>query len=621
VTVRILLLTRSFNSLTQRLFVELAARGHELSVEFDIADSVTEEAVALFRPELIIAPYLQRAIPARVWRQHRCLIVHPGIAGDRGPSALDWAIMNGEREWGVTVVQAEEEMDAGPVWASRNFPLRAGTKSSLYRNEVTEAAVAAVLLAIERIETGTYVPQRAAGVARPLMKQDVRRIDWARDDTATVLRKIRAADGSPGVLDELFGVACHLFDACEVSDESLLHPRSLSRWERDEKPSSRGERGAWASGDGERDARPFSLGERKEKSTSFRESDEKPLSPQERRRGEGSVAPGAVIARSGTGILRATIDGAIRIGHCKRADQDGAFKLPVALAFPEPCASLPLADVAFDEIRYEEFGPVGVLHFAFYNGAMATRQCERLLAALAQALARPTRALVLAGGPDFFSNGIHLNAIEAAESPADESWRNINAIDDVCRAILETTDRLTIAALQGNAGAGGCFLAFACDRVWARGGVVLNPHYKNMGNLYGSEYWTFTLPRRVQHGAPAAVMAQRLPIGAAQAQALGLVDEVFAAHPFLAAAIERAQWLADDPAFVQVIADKRARRARDEAEKLLATYRDEELAQMRRNFYGFDPSYHYARSHFLRKVPPAWTPRHLARHREPSASW
>ena len=38
---RILLLTHSFNSLTQRLFEELSVRGHALSVEFDIADSVT----------------------------------------------------------------------------------------------------------------------------------------------------------------------------------------------------------------------------------------------------------------------------------------------------------------------------------------------------------------------------------------------------------------------------------------------------------------------------------------------------------------------------------------------------------------------------------------------------
>jgi hypothetical protein len=36
---------------------------------------------------------------------------------------------------------------------------------------------------------------------------------------------------------------------------------------------------------------------------------------------------------------------------------------------------------------------------------------------------------------------------------------------------------------------------------------------------------------------------------------------------------------------------------------------------MKLNFYGFDPSYHVARYHFVHKVPHAWTPLHLARHR------
>jgi len=142
--VRILLLTHSFNSLTQRLFEALAVRGHEVSVEFDIADSVTEEAVALFAPDVIVAPFLKRAVPESIWRRHLTLIVHPGIIGDRGPSALDWAIQEAEPAWGVTVLQAEAEMDAGPVWASREFPLRAASKADVYRNETTAGALAAV---------------------------------------------------------------------------------------------------------------------------------------------------------------------------------------------------------------------------------------------------------------------------------------------------------------------------------------------------------------------------------------------------------------------------------------------------------------------------------------------
>ena len=97
---------------------------------------------------------------------------------------------------------------------------------------------------------------------------------------------------------------------------------------------------------------------------------------------------------------------------------------------------------------------------------MSTAQCERLRAALPRTRRRgPTRVIVLMGGPDFWSNGIHLNLIEASAHPADESWRNINAIDDLVREIVVTRPPADVAAMQGNAGAGGVFLALAADRV------------------------------------------------------------------------------------------------------------------------------------------------------------
>jgi hypothetical protein len=55
-----------------------------------------------------------------------------------------------------------------------------------------------------------------------------------------------------------------------------------------------------------------------------------------------------------------------------------------------------------------------------------------------QAHEASTRVIELRGGTDFFSNGIHLNVIEAATDPALESWRSINAIDDLVLEILNT---------------------------------------------------------------------------------------------------------------------------------------------------------------------------------------
>jgi putative two-component system hydrogenase maturation factor HypX/HoxX len=148
--------------------------------------------------------------------------------------------------------------------------------------------------------------------------------------------------------------------------------------------------------------------------------------------------------------------------------------------------------------------------------------------------------------------------------------------------------------------------------------VVLNPHYKNMGNLYGSEYWTYLLPRRLKSTTAAEVMNHRLPVSAGQAEGMGLVDSVFGDDPadFLAQVRTRAAALAADAALPTLLQAKQHQRLADEARKPLAAYRDEELTRMHRNFYGFDPSYHIARSNFVRHVAPSWTPRHLSLHRD-----
>ena len=112
-------------------------------------------------------------------------------------------------------------------------------------------------------------------------------------------------------------------------------------------------------------------------------------------------------------------------------------------------------------------------------------------------------------------------------------------------------------------------------------------------------------------------MASRLPMGAAAAQRLGLPNAVLpnARPAFRTAVRDHAERLAADPAFDRLLAEKRARRAHEEAEKPLEAYRTEELERMRLAFYGFDSSYHVARWRFITREPIARTPLHLARHR------
>ena len=395
------------------------------------------------------------------------------------------------------------------------------------------------------------------GCLRPPMRQADRAIDWMQDSTALIVRKIRAADSAPGVLGTLLGKTCFLYGAHE--EERLQGP------------------------------------------------------------------PGKVLARRDGAICIGTIDGAVWISHLKaKAEAQGVIslaqprigdagqhpvagiKLPAAQVLGSllrgvPEAPLPIDAPAdhrtFREIVYTEEDEVGYLSFDFYNGAMSTSQCYRLRDAFLHARSRPTRVIVLLGGADFWSNGIDLNAIEACADPAAESWRNINAIDDLIFEILNTMSHFVIAGLRGNAGAGGAMLALAADHVYARSGVVLNPHYRSMGDLYGSEYWTYTLPRRVGWRRALELTLSCKPIGTRAARDMGFLDDAFGEDTgaFEAELRERARRLARDPEFRVMLRKKHERRLDDEYFKPLATYRAEELQRMQVNFFGPDPAYHEAR--------------------------
>ncbi|MGW1376815.1 hydrogenase maturation protein [Streptomyces sp. NPDC002446] len=561
---RILLIAGAFNSLTQRVYAELGDSGHQVRVELVTRETPLLEVVRRHAPELIVAPMLKTAVPREVWSAYTCLIVHPGPVGDRGPSSVDWAVHLGADRWGVTVLQANDEMDAGDIWAAADCPVPAVGKSDLYRNEIADAASAAVRAAVARVASGRHRPQpqdalpdaAKAGRPRPPLRQEQRRIDWRSDPTDTVVRTLRAADSRPGVRDELLGDAWFLHGG--HPEDTLTGP------------------------------------------------------------------PGELLATRCGAICRATADGAVWIPQLRsprRPGEPGTFTLPATLALGDRLPPLPEVPAPLDpgdsprtwtDIRYREDGPAGFLEFSFPGGAMSTDQCRRLLAAYRHACTRPTSVLVLGGRRDFFANGIHLNVIEAAADPAEESWANINAIDDLVHAVLTTTDRLVVAALAGNAAAGGVMLALAADEVWCRSAAVLNPHYRLMG-LYGSEYWTYTLPGRAGPEVAEQLTARALPVTAAAGQRLGLVDRIIDCGPqeFAPRTARLAVRLASSPAAQARIAEKKAARERDEAQRPLHAYRAHELERMHRIFFDPDQPYHALRRAFVRKEPLTGTPAHL----------
>ncbi len=533
--------------MSQQAWVELDRLNHQVKVHVVSDQKAMEDAVNEYQPELIIAPYLKTVIPVTIWTNYTCLVVHPGIPGDRGSSSLDWAILNDKKEWGVTVLQAVEKMDAGPVWATATFPIREVSKSFLYRHEVTNAAMEALLEAVQRFEIGDFKPAQASGGKwnRSTNEHDFR-FSW-EEESDCIIRKIRAADSYPGALCNILDGEYYCFGA--VAEDFL------------------------------------------------------------------NGKPGTILAQRDDAICVATKDAAIWI-QCLKRNTEAAIKLPASIVLGEHAANIPLSSrnifeddlttSTFREIKYEESDDVGYLHFDFYNGAMSTAQCRRLQQAFIEARQRDTCVIVLMGGPDIWSNGIHLNLIEATENPAQTSWENIQAMDDLIREIICTDTHYIISVLQGNAGAGGVALALAADKVIAKKGILFNPHTRNMG-LYGSEYWTYLLPKRIGTERALLFTEQCLPWGTAIALEVKLIDDCL--EECGAAFYEKINAIAGGVAnlsyFPQLLTAKKFKRNRDEGYKPLQQYRDEELEKMHSNFFDDDWGYDYKRYCFVHKMHPA----------------
>jgi putative two-component system hydrogenase maturation factor HypX/HoxX len=95
--------------------------GSDVCIEPAIDKKQMLDSVKRHDPDIILCSFLMKRIPAEIWRDtsRLCLIVHPGIHGDRGALSIDCALKEKNAEWGVTVLQADEEMDAGDIWSTK----------------------------------------------------------------------------------------------------------------------------------------------------------------------------------------------------------------------------------------------------------------------------------------------------------------------------------------------------------------------------------------------------------------------------------------------------------------------------------------------------------------------
>lgn len=323
-------------------------------------------------------------------------------------------------------MEADKEMDAGPIYATENFPLNTLPtselmKSKVYRNQVVPTALKVIQRAVTNFLEGIeptpldYSNPAVKGTLKPTMKQSECAINWEKDDAQTVVRKISSRDTNPGLLENvIFGKKMYLYGA-HIEKLINIPPNTPSKQ---------------------------LLGQR-----------------------DGAILVSCNGGKEAVWIthMKPATQHDIKLPSTMLLDRDRLATLPI---LPTDFTTIP-TNKTFNEIYYEQKDDMVYLHITVYNGAMSTTQCIRLLQALEEvSKIDSAKFIVLCGGTTYFSNGIHLNVIEAAENHYDESWANINAINDIVLKIMSITDKITISALQGSAGAGGVMMALAADYVY-----------------------------------------------------------------------------------------------------------------------------------------------------------
>lgn len=543
---KIVLLISSFNSLSQSVYCKLIELGHKVFIKFAISKELMIEAIEKIEPDIIFCPYLKEYLPKEIYESIPTFILHPGVIGDRGHNSLDNAINEEVKEWGVVILKANEHLDGGDIYSQATFHIRECSKASLYRNEVTRATISAMEEFLKNYENKNFfpIPQEINPIHKNL-KQSDRKIDWEKDNTKEILKKINMSDSYPGVLDELLGIRCYLYGA-HIEEELKGKPKEL-------------------------------------------------------------------IAKRDGAICIGTIDKAIWISQIQKID---SFKLPATYVLKEKIKGvkekrIPLVIEeklnTFYELRVNKEDEIAYLYFNFHNGAMTSSQCVKLKYAI-EYLKQECKVLVLMGGDDFFSNGIHLNILEDSKKQGEDGWSNINAMNEAVKSVLECDDIITVASFSKNSGAGGVFLGLACDFAISCEDVIFNPHYKTLG-LSGSEYHTYILPKRVGEEKANELLQNCLPINSNYAKKINMIDEVFAYKEYQSKLKNYCENLLEEDFYEDFIDKKRD--VLEEDYLYIEKCKEQELKIMYDEFWKESSSFHSLRYDFVHKIKPKNTPKRL----------
>lgn len=177
-----------------------------------------EAEVAGCGADLAVLAYVTQIVPQNVFERPRLgsICFHPSLLPKyRGGSAVNWQIIRGETETGVSVFWVDPGIDTGPLLLQRRAAIRpTDTAGSLYYDTLFPLGVRTVIDSVELIAAGNpprEVQDESLATYDPLCRDEHGRVDWSRPARETY-DQIRGCDPQPGAHALILGRQIRLFD-------------------------------------------------------------------------------------------------------------------------------------------------------------------------------------------------------------------------------------------------------------------------------------------------------------------------------------------------------------------------------------------------------------------------
>lgn len=190
------------------------------------------EHIRNLAPELIAVVAYGKMLPNALLDlpPRGCVNVHSSLLPKyRGAAPMNWAIVNGERETGVTTMRISEEMDAGNILLSCKTPIDDAEDAVKLHDRLAPMGATLLLETIDRIENGTITetPQdHSKATFAPIIKKTDGLIDWNLSASA-IYNRVRGFKPWPGTFTKLKGRTFRIHEAATTESERKAQPGTI----------------------------------------------------------------------------------------------------------------------------------------------------------------------------------------------------------------------------------------------------------------------------------------------------------------------------------------------------------------------------------------------------------